>query len=104
MMTVAKWLHAELSKEARTEVNADSIEVRCTVADAEKLFETRFFSYTHDKGHTILRSIGTHSIPVDVHAAIDFVEGIEDFLRADQPRRREGHGHCRTLRTFNARH
>eukprot|EP00747_Dinoflagellata_sp_TGD_P137215 gnl/TRDRNA2_/TRDRNA2_175650_c0_seq1.p1 gnl/TRDRNA2_/TRDRNA2_175650_c0~~gnl/TRDRNA2_/TRDRNA2_175650_c0_seq1.p1 ORF type:complete len:610 (-),score=150.65 gnl/TRDRNA2_/TRDRNA2_175650_c0_seq1:356-2185(-) len=78
-ITVASWLEAELSKEARTEMTSDSIEVRCTVGDAEKLFDTRFFTYTHDKGHTIIRSVGTHSIPVDVHAAIDFVEGVADF-------------------------
>merc|ERR1719359_2210808 len=79
MVAVKSWLHAGLSKDALMESSADAIEVRCSVEDAERLFETEINIFVHDNGHTVLRSMGPHSVPLKVHAAIDFVEGISDF-------------------------
>lgn len=79
MTTVKKWLLGSLSPDAYIRVTADAVRVRCSVADAEKLFATEIFIFAHDNGHTVLRSMGPHSVPTDVMQAIDLVEGIADF-------------------------
>jgi len=44
--------------------------------------------YTHDNGHTLLRSMGPHSAPKSVAEVIDFVEGVADFpMRRSSARR-----------------
>eukprot|EP00747_Dinoflagellata_sp_TGD_P024929 gnl/TRDRNA2_/TRDRNA2_130889_c0_seq1.p1 gnl/TRDRNA2_/TRDRNA2_130889_c0~~gnl/TRDRNA2_/TRDRNA2_130889_c0_seq1.p1 ORF type:complete len:497 (+),score=80.07 gnl/TRDRNA2_/TRDRNA2_130889_c0_seq1:56-1546(+) len=51
----------------------------CQKHAKERLFETEISVFMHDRGHTILRAMGPHSVPQSVHEAIDFVEGISDF-------------------------
>lgn len=79
MATVTTWLRAGLSKDSQLVKTTDSIEVKCSVADAEKLFNTEINIFAHDHGHSVLRSFGEHSVPTTVRAAIDLVEGIADF-------------------------
>jgi len=76
--TTKKWL-SSLTKDATITHSADAVEVRCSVAEVEKLFETEIYIYVHDNGHMVLRSMGGHSVPVSVGEAIVFVEGIADF-------------------------
>ena len=45
--------------------SADAVEVRASVVDAERLFETELYIFSHDKGHTVVRSMGPHSVPKD---------------------------------------
>lgn len=68
-----------MSKDSIVTNTADAIEVRCSVVDAERLFQTEIYSFVHDNGHTVLRSMGSHSVPKEVAGVIDFVEGIADF-------------------------
>merc|ERR1719161_1427745 len=79
MAKVMDWIKSSVSADVKVQKTADAIEVRGSVADAEALFNAEVYSFVHDNGHTILRAMGPHSVPVDVHAAIDFVEGIADF-------------------------
>eukprot|EP00746_Dinoflagellata_sp_MGD_P147116 gnl/MRDRNA2_/MRDRNA2_79495_c0_seq1.p1 gnl/MRDRNA2_/MRDRNA2_79495_c0~~gnl/MRDRNA2_/MRDRNA2_79495_c0_seq1.p1 ORF type:complete len:609 (-),score=144.66 gnl/MRDRNA2_/MRDRNA2_79495_c0_seq1:288-2114(-) len=79
MIAVMAWIKASVSKDATVMQTADAVEVRGSVADAEALFNAEVYSFVHDNGHTILRAMGPHSVPADVHEAIDFVEGIADF-------------------------
>jgi tripeptidyl-peptidase-1 len=79
MAKVMDWIKSSVSADVKVQKTADAIEVRGSVADAEALFNTEVYSFVHDNGHTILRAMGPHSVPIDVHPAIDFVEGISDF-------------------------
>lgn len=79
MDAVTSWLKEGLSKDARIEPTADAVEVHCSVEDAERIFATELYIFVHDNGHTIVRSMGAHSVPTAVRDAIDFVEGIADF-------------------------
>jgi subtilase family serine protease len=79
MKTVMDWIKSSVSSKALVHQTADAIEIRGHVADAEALFNAEVFTFVHDNGHTIQRVMGQHSVPADVHAAIDFVEGVADF-------------------------
>lgn len=76
---VSSWLKESLSKDSNIKQTADAIEVRCSMKDVEKLFETQVYIYVHDNGHMVLRSMGEHSVPSAIAEVIDFVEGIADF-------------------------
>jgi len=77
--TVMDWVKATVSKKAFVTQTADAVQIQGTVADVENLFQAQVFSFVHDNGHTILRVMGEHSIPSEVHAAMDFVEGVSEF-------------------------
>lgn len=79
MGTVKKWLKASLATDAVVTTSVDGVEVRCSTNDVERLFDTEIFSYTHDNGHALLRTMGAHSVPKYISDVIDFVEGIADF-------------------------
>merc|ERR1711953_1357801 len=61
------------------DVGGDHIKVQSTAAEIERLFETEMHLYTHTKGHTIARTKGAHSVPVEIRGAIDMVGGLADF-------------------------
>lgn len=88
LKAVDAWLRAGLSKDAHVEASADAFEVRCSVQDVERLLETEIFIFSHENGHTILRSMGAHSVPVSIKEAIDFIEGIADFPMHRSPARK----------------
>jgi len=79
MKIVQDWINAQVSKDAIVQYTADSVDVRASAGDAERLFKTEMYIFSHDNGHTVLRSMGQHSVPKDVFDAIDFVEGVADF-------------------------
>eukprot|EP00930_Biecheleria_cincta_P084302 TRINITY_DN73793_c0_g1_i1.p1 TRINITY_DN73793_c0_g1~~TRINITY_DN73793_c0_g1_i1.p1 ORF type:complete len:458 (+),score=82.15 TRINITY_DN73793_c0_g1_i1:34-1374(+) len=81
LKTVTAWLQwlTASARKGVVKVSADAVEVRCSVADAELLFESQMFTYVHDNGHSVVRTMGPHSVPAAVAAVIDFVEGIADF-------------------------
>ncbi|CAE8595273.1 unnamed protein product [Polarella glacialis] len=79
MDAVVSWLKAGLSEDAVMTQSHDSVDVRLSVKDAERLFETEILIYTHSNGHTILRTQGKHSVPQEIGLAIEFVEGLADF-------------------------
>lgn len=79
MLTVKLWLKSVLGVSAQMTATADALDVRCSVAEAERLFDAQIFTYAHDNGHTILRTMGPHSVPAQVKKSIDFVEGLADF-------------------------
>lgn len=79
MDAVMAWVNENVAKSTQVIQTADAIEIKATVADVEKLFNAEVYAFSHDNGHTILRVMGEHSVPTEVHAAIDFVEGVADF-------------------------
>lgn len=79
MAAVKSWLHSSLSADAQLKSSYDSIDIRLSVGEVESLFQTEIFSFVHENGHTILRSMGEHSIPSHLAGIIEFVEGIADF-------------------------
>lgn len=88
MMVVRKWLATVLGSDSTVQQTADAIEVSASVAEVEQLFETKLFIFSHKHGHRVIRSVGEHSIPTEVHSAIDMVEGISDFPMHRQPARK----------------
>jgi tripeptidyl-peptidase-1 len=78
MDTVKNWI-TSVTKDAVVTESADAVEVRCSAADAERLFDAQIYMYVHDNGHVVLRTMGKHSVPIAVAEAIDFIEGIADF-------------------------
>lgn len=79
MGLVTGWLRDNLSKDAKVTATADAVDIRCSVGDVERLFSTEIHVFVHDNGHTILRSMGAHSVPQSILSAIDFVEGVTEF-------------------------
>lgn len=80
MTVVSKWLEDHLTHgDSRVEKGTDVIEVWASVHDTERLFNTEINVFSHDNGHVILRAMGEYSVPTEVAAAIDFVEGISEF-------------------------
>lgn len=88
MMVVRKWLATVLGSDSTVQQTADAIEVHASVAEVEQLFETKLFIFAHQQGHRVISSMGEHSIPAEVHSAIDLVEGISDFPMQRHPARK----------------
>lgn len=79
MVTVRKWLATVLGSDSSVQQTADAIEVHASVAEVERLFETKLFVFSHDRGRSVIRTMGEHSIPTNIHSSVDLVEGLSDF-------------------------
>jgi len=75
---VLKWLESNLET-AQIEDRGDALKVRATAQEVEKLFETELNTFTHDNGHELVRAMGQTSVPEEIHNAIDFVAGLNEF-------------------------
>jgi tripeptidyl-peptidase-1 len=75
--TVTSWLGG--LRGARVMPAGDHIKVRAPAGEVERLFETEVFLFNHENGHLIARTMGKHSVPGNVAAAIDFVSGLTEF-------------------------
>lgn len=80
LATVMSWLESGSSEHFTIDKSADSIELNCSVAEAEKLFDTEIHAFVNDNGRVILRHMGPYSMPSSVADVVDLVEGISDFL------------------------
>jgi len=58
---------------------ADALEVRTNVSVAEALFSTKFYSFTHTDGRTIVRSYGSYSVPSNMAGLVEMVVGVSTF-------------------------
>jgi len=79
MDAVTRWLDSHTSMDAVVKKTADAIEVRASVGDVERLFDAEVYIFTHDNGHVVLRVMGPHSVPKEIHDVIDLIEGISEF-------------------------
>lgn len=77
---VTKWLSAENISDVKVE--HDMINVRTTVAEAEKLLETKFSHYVYDGKRSKLRA-REYSVPEDLVEAISFIHPIVNFMRPE---------------------
>merc|ERR1719237_1417668 len=76
---VMQWLKNNLDASALIDDRGDSLKVRATAREVEKLFDTELNIFTHDQGHQIIRAMGATSVPLNIHGAIEFVGGLNDF-------------------------
>jgi len=60
--------------------HGDALEVKASVSNTEKLFDTRFVKYTHSKTkRSIVRHLGKLALPAHVADYIDLVSGLTEF-------------------------
>jgi tripeptidyl-peptidase-1 len=80
---VDAWL-APIKDFSEIEVRPDSVRVKTTVGNAQKLFKTAFFVHAHDaSGKELIRIGGSASVPSSVAKYVDFVAGISELFISD---------------------
>lgn len=74
---VRSWIESEGA--VLTRDFGHSLHFECTVAVAERLFNTEFYYFVHESGKRIVKQWGEFSLPAHAAAHIDLVLGLSEF-------------------------
>jgi hypothetical protein len=77
---VLAWLSAHGVEAKNIKSYGDALDVKCTAAQAEKLFGTELFTFTHaETSASVVRQWGEYSLPSSVKSQIELVTGLSTF-------------------------
>jgi len=77
--SVIEWLHSAGVHDHEIRDLGDALDVQTSVAQAERLFDTEMYEFTHMTGVKIIRSMGSYSVPHHLKHLVEMVTGLSTF-------------------------